>query len=403
MKAGDVVGGYRLLENFRVVGAGLSEWTFAERDGREFFIKRFLSPTYPDDEAPGSASTKLRKRARCAAFEAHHRGIQVALAPVTRYGGNLITTVDFFRQGAKYYKVTERVDLAGVEAEDVARLDFPTRLVLLKTVAHSLKILHDLHIVHSDLKPSNVLIKRTELGYTTKLIDFDNSYVVGRPPPADEIVGTMNYYSPELVRYIQGADNGSELTEASDIFALGLIYAQYLTGSLPSFEPVHHEPAIAVLNGNPLRLPPAGLPTPVPELVNRMLLADPSARPKIDEVHATLMGHRAVASHTTGKPPHVAAPPGRNVGSLLRGKGVRIADDARTPSAVATKVEPIAAPGRRPSAGRRVASRALGRPDRSTPPAKPATTGSAEPGPTGSMLGDLVGKLLTKLERGRYR
>ena len=64
MKAGDTVHGYTLLEDFRVVGAGLSEWTFAERDGREFFLKRFLSPTYPDDAAPGSAATKQRKRVR---------------------------------------------------------------------------------------------------------------------------------------------------------------------------------------------------------------------------------------------------------------------------------------------------------------------------------------------------
>ena len=75
----------------------------------------------------------------------------------------------------------------------------------MKTVAHSLKILHDLRIVHSDLKPSNVLIKRTELGYTTKLIDFDSSYIAGRPPPPEEIVGTINYYSPELLGYIQEA------------------------------------------------------------------------------------------------------------------------------------------------------------------------------------------------------
>ena len=96
-RAGDVVNGYRLLEDFRVVGAGLSEWTFAERGGRDFFIKRFLSPTYPDDDAPGSERTKAKKRARCAAFEAHHRGIQAAMAPLTTYGGNLIATLDFFR------------------------------------------------------------------------------------------------------------------------------------------------------------------------------------------------------------------------------------------------------------------------------------------------------------------
>ncbi|HYN30976.1 MAG TPA: hypothetical protein VES95_14065, partial [Dermatophilaceae bacterium] len=150
LRAGDVVNGYRLLGDFRVVGAGLSEWTFGERGGRTFFVKRFLSPTYPDDAAPGSPTTKARKRARCAAFEAHHRGIQAAMAPLTTYGGNLIATLDFFQVGAKYYKVTEKVDIAGLEPAYIARLDFGAQLVLLKTVAHSLKILHDLQIVHSD-------------------------------------------------------------------------------------------------------------------------------------------------------------------------------------------------------------------------------------------------------------
>src|SRR5512133_3914512 len=223
-RVGDVIHGYRLREDFRVVGAGLSEWTFAERGGRIYFLKRFLAPTYPDDDAPGSAKTKARKRARCAACEAHHRGIQAAMAPLTSYGGNLIATLDFFREGARYYKVTEKVDMAALGPADVAARDFATQLVLLKTAAHSLKILHDLHIVHSDLKPSNILIKRTELGYTTKLIDFDSSYIVGNPPPPEEIVGTMNYYSPELVSYIQDGAGGDQLTEASDIFALGLIY-----------------------------------------------------------------------------------------------------------------------------------------------------------------------------------
>jgi len=102
MKAGDVINGYTILEDFKVVGAGLSKWTFAERGGRQYFIKEFLSPTYPGDDAPGSEKIKAKKRARCAAFEAHHLGVQRALAPLSAYGGNLIVTLDFFRWCAKY-------------------------------------------------------------------------------------------------------------------------------------------------------------------------------------------------------------------------------------------------------------------------------------------------------------
>jgi serine/threonine protein kinase len=327
VKAGDVINGYTILEDFRVVGAGLSKWTFAAKDGREYFIKEFLSPTYPDERAPGSAQTKMRKRQRCAAFERHHRRINEALAAVSGVGGNLIVTLDFFRWGAKYYKVTEKVEVAGLEPVDVATLPFPDQLVLLKTVAHSLRILHDRGIVHGDLKPSNVLIKRTELGYTTKLIDFDNAYLAGEPPPPEEIVGTMNYYSPELVGYIQETGTtAAELTQKADIFALGLIYAEYLTGALPSFDAAAQKYAgVAVRAGEALRLPPTTLPAPVVELVERMLLADPVARPTIAETHTTLMGMRTPTTTTTAvlaASPPAATPIGP---TRLKGRGLRAA------------------------------------------------------------------------------
>jgi eukaryotic-like serine/threonine-protein kinase len=317
MKAGDILNGYRILEDFKVVGAGLSKWTFAERGGRQYFIKEFLSPTYPDDEAPGSQKIKAKKRARCAAFEAHHRGVQRALAPLSAYGGNLIVTLDFFRWGAKYYKVTEKVDAEGLSSTDVTALGLRAQLVLMKTVAHSLKILHQLKIVHSDLKPSNVLIKRTELGYTTKLIDFDSAYIAGRPPPPEEIVGTINYYSPELLGYIQQAGVApSELGVASDIFALGLIYTEYLTGAPPPFDVArYHEPAVAVRSGETLRIPRGGFPTQLADLIDAMLLPDPARRPTIGHVHATLMTVRPEVE--------VGAPSGPP--SALRGKGLRTA------------------------------------------------------------------------------
>ena len=291
-----------------------------------------------------------------------------------------------------------------MQTRDIAALDFPAQLVLLKTVAHSLKILHDLRIVHSDLKPGNVLVKRTELGYTTKLIDFDSSYIAGNPPPPEEIVGTMNYYSPELVRYIQGSAAPGELTGASDIFALGLIYAEYLTGAMPPFDPAYHEPAVAVLHGQPLKLGPSRAPTPITDLVERMLLPDPAARPSVAQVHSTLMSLRggpapsmtarapvpirppvvprdsATTAATTTSP----APGTRRVSggapSALRGKGVRIAGGT---TATGAPVPTASAPSP-PSA-----------PHASAPP-HPTTSEHASERPGGrgrALLGRLLGKL----------
>lgn len=359
MRAGDVINGYRLVRDFSVVGAGLSKWTFAERGGREYFLKEFLSPTYPDDAAPGSEKTKAKKRARCAVFEAQHRGMQTALAPLSAYGGNLIVTLDFFRSGAKYYKVTEKVDAEDLGPGGVAALDLRQQLVLMKSVAHSLKILHNLRIVHGDLKPTNILVKRTELGYTSKLIDFDSSYIAGRPPAVDQIVGTINYYSPELLGYIQEAGVApSELGVASDVFALGLIYSEFLTGAVPPFDAaLYHEPAVAVRSGVVLRTAREGVPPVLADLVDQMLLADPAARPTIASVHATLMSVRAV-----GEP---AATPA--TGSGLRGSLV----------------------GRAGAGAPAAAGRVIGR-------------AGAEAPRAAASAGKLVGRLLGKLtDRGR--
>lgn len=151
------------------------------------------------------------------------------------------------------------------------------------------------------------------------------------------------------MRYLQGAAAPGELTEASDIFALGLIYAEYLTGAMPPFDTAYHEPAIAVLHGQPLIPGPSRAPTSVIDLVERMLLPDPVARPSVAQVHSTLMNlrggaatsmtarapipirtpivprDRATTGATTSSPtPGTRRVPG-GTPSVLRGKGVRIA------------------------------------------------------------------------------
>ena len=83
----------------------------------EFFIKEFQ----PDHRGscPGSPKTAAKQRKMCGLRGSSPRAR--ALAPLSAYGGiNLIVTLDFFRWGAKYYKVTEKVDASGFSAADVA-------------------------------------------------------------------------------------------------------------------------------------------------------------------------------------------------------------------------------------------------------------------------------------------
>ena len=204
MNKGETIRGYRILHDFSTAGGGLSKWTFAEKGGEEFFFKEFLAPTYPTDDAPGSSKTKESKRKRCAAFEAHQNSVVAALKSKCARGGNVIFAHDFFRHQTKYYKITDKVDVTSLSVEDISRLPLESRILIMKTVAHSLDVLHRCDIVHGDLKPNNLLIKRSSHDsstYIAKLIDFDSSYFSGKPPEiAEELVGDLVFYAPEAAR-----------------------------------------------------------------------------------------------------------------------------------------------------------------------------------------------------------
>ncbi len=323
MKKGEIINGYTILQDFTTAGGGLCKWTFARKDSTDYFIKEFPFPTYPVEGAPGSPKTIAEKRKQCEVFERHHRNIMDALKGKCAEGGNLVVTRDFFRWGAKYYKITDKVDASSLQVSDIAKLALDKRVIILRTVAHSLRILHQVRIVHGDLKPDNILIKETVTGdYTTKLIDFDNSYFSGNPPIiTEEVVGDMVYYSPELGLYVQGdkSVNPSDLQLKSDIFALGLIYCQYLTGDLPVFDKKKYRyPYVAVLNDVRLRIS-SGLPPELESLLNSMLSKETAKRPDINEVFSRLKHKDLLAP--TAKPstlPKLGASTGGLRGTLVK-------------------------------------------------------------------------------------
>jgi serine/threonine protein kinase len=293
MLKGEVIKGYTILQDFTTAGGGLSKWTFARKNGREYFFKEFLAPKYPTKDSPGSLQTKIRKREECEKFENHQKALIEQINEKCSIGGNLVFTVDFFRNESKYYKVTEKVDVASLSIAEIASLNLATKVLILKTIAHSLNVLHRAGVVHGDLKPDNVLIKQTKTGsFTAKLIDFDSSYFTGNPPElSEEVVGDMVFYSPELALYIQKSKKvkAKDLTTQSDIFALGLLFSLYLQGQLPDFQASKYNyPCLAVIAGENLNFYNPALPPDLVQIIQTMLQADYRLRPSVAEVFEQL-------------------------------------------------------------------------------------------------------------------
>jgi serine/threonine protein kinase len=281
VKKNDIIGGYRVTTEPTNDGGGKCVWAFAEKDGQEYFLKQFLEPKRPK---PGSTAGEVSRRLRleeCAEFEDRHRTIMSRLRHDASGAGNLVLAVDFFHEGMTYYKVTERIDTSTLEK--FQSLSPRQKRVLLRTLGFSLQVLHDIDVVHGDLKPANVLIQRKgdNTFYTAKLIDFDDSYLSGRPPERDTITGDSFYGAPEWRRYVQGDEDvpAEHLTTGVDMFALGLMTHYYVTGRIPGYDDRFHSPADAVKAGTALRLDHR-LTSSMQGLIRAMLSRAPGARPR---------------------------------------------------------------------------------------------------------------------------
>ncbi|HYQ62439.1 protein kinase domain-containing protein [Actinophytocola sp.] len=303
MKQGQLIGGYTVLTRPTNADAGKCLWAFAEKGGDQYFIKEFLDPKIPRADGMGSVADKERRFAECQRFAARHERVMTLLPADHEDAGNLVLAVDFFAEGTRYYKVTPRVNASDAVPDE---LEPRAQIVLLRTLVDSLRLLHRSGIVHGDLKPENVLLAKPRQGplLIAKLIDFDDSYPAGEPPPKDTIGGNPLYGAPEWLGYVRDGRRGKSLTQAVDMFALGLLIHTYLFGGPPRYGTAHESPAAAVLDG--VRLDwDAGIGGRLRHLLTALTSADPSTRPDISTVAEHLAAPDIL---TAGEPTPVATP-----------------------------------------------------------------------------------------------
>lgn len=231
------IGGFCVKKPLTTKNSGFSKWGFCYKGDTEYFIKQFLTPVYPDDDKVDiSPEIKNKKCRECSKWYENKKKIYTAICEAARNSGNIIAPNNFFKDKSHFYIVTEKVPSSGLAFEDVPKLDPEKRHILLKVIAASFVSLASADIVHADMKPENILFKRTINNfYTAKVIDFDASYLSSEPPFGDDVQGTPEYFAPES--FLVLAEEKAKLTPKVDVYAMGIIFHEMLCGEKPQIDP----------------------------------------------------------------------------------------------------------------------------------------------------------------------
>ncbi len=146
---------------------------------------------------------------------------------------NIVDVLDFYEtEDGRPCMVMELLQGEDLESllHRVGRLEAPQLLPILKQVGAALQAVHDRSVVHRDLKPANIFLVTGDRGQV-KLLDFGISKIRDEDTVLTSnvaMIGTPQYMSPE-----QSIGQSADVDHTTDIFALGIICYQALSGRLP--------------------------------------------------------------------------------------------------------------------------------------------------------------------------
>lgn len=147
--------------------------------------------------------------------------------------------------------------------------------------ALALGVAHEARVVHRDVKPANILVRPDGL---VKLTDFGIARALDAAghTRAGEMLGTPDYISPEQAM-------GEPATGASDLYALGVVAHEMLSGRKPFDKGTPVATALSHVNEPPPPLPD-GIPEDLASLINDCLQKDPADRPENARAVAARLG-----------------------------------------------------------------------------------------------------------------
>lgn len=187
---------------------------------------------------------------------------------------NVVQIFDVGKEGENYYYTMELVD--GISLEEIVQKREPMPIKravsIISSVARALAYTHRRGIVHRDIKPANIMIDKAG---RIKLADFGLALKedTARLTVEGGLIGTPEFMSPEQVM-------GQTATALSDIYSLGVVFYEMVTGSSP-FE---SDSALAVIEKikTDVPVPPRSinpdLPPEIEEIILKMMAKKPEQR-----------------------------------------------------------------------------------------------------------------------------
>jgi len=196
---------------------------------------------------------------------------------------NIVRLVDYGEDGDRGLTYLAMEYVEGVELYEIkekGRLDPRCALEITSQVAAGLSAAHEADIIHRDLKASNIILVSVPGGiFQAKVLDFGVAFPKNqskRMTTDGEVFGTPAYMSPEQAR-------GKPVDPASDLYSLGIVLFEMLTGQLPFDGENTVELMVKHLQNEPppLRrgLPSGRVPDGLQELLDTMLAKSPDHRP----------------------------------------------------------------------------------------------------------------------------
>jgi serine/threonine-protein kinase/endoribonuclease IRE1 len=140
----------------------------------------------------------------------------------------------------------------------------PKKMKALLQLAKGLEYIHQMELVHRDIKPQNVLIRSysTTRRVVMKWADFGFSKQVNERGSftMSGVRGTDDYFAPEILKLLDGDNSTENVTQKrgtvkSDVFAEGLVFGYFISGGVHPFGTISHQIQINLRSNEPDNLP----------------------------------------------------------------------------------------------------------------------------------------------------